>query len=226
LRDFIENSNALDISKDKFVRKVLSNLNDAAFKCNIKDMKHLVNCGNRVDEKLSIFGEAPIHKAILTNLEGKSAALETIIDCGADVDNMDCNGWTALHHAAVIGDPENSKILIESGANVNAFSNSKKTPLHFAALNGHSDVLRLLLESGGDIECLTDDYCTPLHLAARKGQIECVHYLLHSNANIYAQDFRQWTSLHYAAYNGHPNVVKILLEWDADKEELRLFKNS
>jgi hypothetical protein len=59
----------LEVGKDKFVRGVLQNLNDAAFQANEKDLKHLVNCGNKIDNKLSIFGEAPIHKAVLSKVK-------------------------------------------------------------------------------------------------------------------------------------------------------------
>lgn len=51
-------------------------------------------------------------------------ALQTIIDNKANLDNMDSNGWTALHHAAHNGDFESAQILIrDGGANVNAYSN-------------------------------------------------------------------------------------------------------
>lgn len=55
IRDFLNNSNPLDISKDKFCRSVLSNLNDAATKCDERNLTHLVNCGNKIDSKSSIF---------------------------------------------------------------------------------------------------------------------------------------------------------------------------
>jgi ankyrin repeat protein len=72
---------------------------------------------------------------------GKNQALKTIIENKANVDNMDSNGWTALHHAAYNGDFESAQILIQSGANVNAYSNQQKTPLHFAAFNNHTQII-------------------------------------------------------------------------------------
>lgn len=78
----------------------------------MKDIRHLVNCGNKIDSKLSIFGEAPIHKAVITSTHEKEKALKAIIDSKANVDNMDSNGWTALHHAAYNGDFESAQILI------------------------------------------------------------------------------------------------------------------
>ena len=105
---------------------MLQNLNDAAYQGNVKDLKHLVNCGDKIDSKLSIFGEAPIHKAVLSKLREaeKMVALQAIIETKANLDNMDSNGWTALHHAAYNGDFESAAMLIKDGhANVNAYSN-------------------------------------------------------------------------------------------------------
>ncbi len=98
----------LEVGKDQFVRSVLANLNEAAFQGNVKDIKHLVNCGNKIDNKLSIFGEAPIHKAVLSKCEEKNTTLRTILESNAVVDNVDSNGWTALHHAAYNGDLESA----------------------------------------------------------------------------------------------------------------------
>jgi hypothetical protein len=57
----------LEVSKDKFARNVLQNLNDAAFDSNHHDIKYLVNCGDRIDNCQSITGEAPIHKSVLSS---------------------------------------------------------------------------------------------------------------------------------------------------------------
>ena len=57
----------LEVSKDNFSRSVLQNLNDAAFQANSKDLKYLVNCGNLIDRRQSITGEAPVHRAVLSS---------------------------------------------------------------------------------------------------------------------------------------------------------------
>lgn len=103
------------------------------------------------------------------------------------MDNMDSNGWTALHHASYNGDLESAALLIKDGsANVNAYSNQQRTPLHFAALNNHKEVIQLLLSNGAELEWVDEQKCTPLHLACKRGHIESVALLLTSGANIYA----------------------------------------
>lgn len=76
----------LNVSKDKFTRNVLQSLNKAAGESNDRDIKYLVNCGNKIDALFSIFCEAPIHKAVLSGDAGKKEALSAIIqDCNANV---------------------------------------------------------------------------------------------------------------------------------------------
>lgn len=56
----------LEVGKDKFSRGVLQSLNGAANTANVKDLEYLVNCGEDIDGRSSIVGQAPIHKAVLS----------------------------------------------------------------------------------------------------------------------------------------------------------------
>lgn len=103
----------LNVSKDKYTRNVIQNLNQAAGQSNPRDIQYLVNCGDKIDDRKSIFNEAPIHKAVLSTEAGKPQTLAAIIeDCNANVNNVDANGWTPLHHAAYIGDLASAGKLI------------------------------------------------------------------------------------------------------------------
>ena len=107
-------------------------MNAAAFESNHKDLQYLVNCGEAIDDRQSITGEAPIHKVILSNQAQKKVALNTIItDCNANLDTLDSNGWTALHHASYNGDAESVETLLLKGAAVGAYSNLGKTLTKF-----------------------------------------------------------------------------------------------
>ncbi len=143
----------LEVSRDKFARSVLQNLNDAAHESNHQDLKYLVNCGEQIDNRMSITGEAPIHKAVLSTEPQKGLALTTIItDCNANLDTLDSNGWTALHHAAHNGDLASAMTLLTKGAQVGAYSNLGKTALHFAAMRNHTEVIRLLIKNKAKLE--------------------------------------------------------------------------
>lgn len=57
----------LMVSKDKFARSVITNLNEAATGGKFEDVKYLVNCGDFIDHRQMITMEAPIHKAVLSH---------------------------------------------------------------------------------------------------------------------------------------------------------------
>jgi ankyrin repeat protein len=119
----------LEVSKDKFARSVLQNLNDAAYQASSKDIKYLVNCGNQIDNRMSITGEAPVHRAVLSKKKDdvdRKAALSEIISCNANLDTLDANGWTGLIHASYNGDLDAARTLITSGATVSTYSNQQK----------------------------------------------------------------------------------------------------
>lgn len=81
-------------------------MNEAASTANVGDLEYLVNCGEQIDCRSSIVGQAPIHKAVLsTQSEAEKAkTLDRIFKNNADVNIIDSNGWTAIHHAAFNGD--------------------------------------------------------------------------------------------------------------------------
>jgi ankyrin repeat protein len=79
-------------------------LNEAASTANVNDLEYLVNCGEKIDSRSSIVGQAPIHKAVLSKQLDKSKTLDKIFKSNADVNIIDSNGWTAIHHAAFHGD--------------------------------------------------------------------------------------------------------------------------
>lgn len=114
-----------------------------------------MNCGNKIDDRKSIFNEAPIHKAVLScsSDRNKPHTLKAIIDdCNANVNNIDANGWSALHHAAYTGDLESARTLIDADAKINSFSNQNRSPLHLAALKDKVKLVELLLDNQADLE--------------------------------------------------------------------------
>ena len=106
---------------------------------------HLINCGEDINGKKSITAKAPIHSSIDYTVKAKDdSMLKTIIKCGADLNIVDANGWTALHHACEKGDIKVIEILISENVIVNAYSNKGYYPIHIAALNNHPSIIRYL----------------------------------------------------------------------------------
>ena len=217
----------VDLAKDNFVRKELTDLNKAAKASDEKNIDELINYGEDINEKISIFWQAPIHKIIESKKKNKHEVLNKMFDLGSDPNIRDSNGWTALHYACQLGDFESVVILREKGAMIDAYSNNKRTPLHLAALNGYDQIVQFLLESGSDQNFQDELGCTPLHLAAKKGHVKCMEILLDTeDADLYCVDFRSWNILHYASFHGCKKAVRFIAKYDADYDRLQKMRNS
>lgn len=68
-----------------------------------------------------------------------------LIECNADLDIADSNGWTALHHACLYGDLYTVEMLVKAKASVNKFSNKNLYPIHVAAMHNHPEIIEYLL---------------------------------------------------------------------------------
>src|SRR5690242_10871429 len=79
------------------------------------------------------------------------AALTSLLGHGADVNQAQGDGMTALHWAAFNGDVEMARLLLKAGANVRAHGRiDATTPLSLAARDGNPSMVKLLLDAGAD----------------------------------------------------------------------------
>jgi len=77
---------------------------------------------------------------------GDDAALLQLLKAGADKDEADEEGRTALHFAAGYGEIKCAEVLLEAGAAVDAADNNSNTALHYAAGYGQDEGVALLLK--------------------------------------------------------------------------------
>ena len=66
------------------------------------------------------------------------------IDNGADVNEADRDGFTALHWAARNSNVEICTLLLKNNADVNKADRDGWTALHYAASNGNVEICKLL----------------------------------------------------------------------------------
>jgi uncharacterized protein len=74
------------------------------------------------------------------------ATAELLISKGADVNQQDEQGWTALNFAAGKGDLAAVKLLVESGADVFKVGRDLRTPYKIALAAGRVSVVKYLME--------------------------------------------------------------------------------
>jgi ankyrin repeat protein len=155
----------------------------------------------------------PIVEAAKT---GNRDTLRALLQKGANANDADGDGSTALHWASYWNDLESVDLLLRAGAKVNAKTDLGVTPLWTASQNGSEAMVRRLLQAGADpnIALLAGE--TPIMVAARSGYAGVVEQLAAKGANVNARGTRGQTALMWAVSQKHSNVVKVLLAHKAD----------
>ncbi|KAL4436550.1 hypothetical protein ABPG75_003689 [Micractinium tetrahymenae] len=101
-------------------------------------------------------------------------------DAAEDFTGADSSGWTALHFAANLSQPECLKELLRAGASCAVEDRQGCTPLHPAVLAAASDQqlwrVKLLLSEGRDVQvdAVDREGMSALHMAVDVGEEECL----------------------------------------------------
>lgn len=78
---------------------------------------------------------------------GSRKEVEELIESGAEVNQTDEQGWTALNFAAGSGDLGLVKFLVDKGADVFMVGRDLRTPYLIALAAGHAEVAKFLKEA-------------------------------------------------------------------------------
>lgn len=93
--------------------------------------------------------------------EGSTDMVRSLLDRGADVNAKDDDGWTPLHWAAVLEQPEIARTLLDRGADIHARNNDGLTPLQVAEKEHKTQTAQLLRESEVAIDHPPQLTCRP-----------------------------------------------------------------
>lgn len=169
----------------------------------------LLATGTPVDIQLPISCETPLHRAALYN-NIKSATL--LLKRGANIEALQCVGFTPLHYAAYKNHLDMALLLLQNGAVVDSKSKGNLTPLHKAAEHGRTTMMELLLSYGADRGALDNNGDSSLHIAARKCHTSAVEFLLSQGVDCNSVGFDRHTVLHIAAFTGNVELAKLLIQ--------------
>jgi ankyrin repeat protein len=141
------------------------------------------------------------------------------IDAGADANDADPDGTTALHWAAHHDALALATRLLEAGASVDAANRYGVRPLYLASENGSSGMIELLLERGADPNSALPEGETAIMTAARSGDVESLRVLIRAGADVDAREsWKSQTALMWAAAENNAAAVTALIDAGANLE--------
>lgn len=112
------------------------------------------------------------------------AEVEQLLAAGADPNEFDSDGQTALTVCCQGGNASIARVLLAAGVKVDACGTDYiRTPLCFAAARGDLELVQVLVGAGADVNAFCDNV-TPLSCASRSGNLEIMRYLLDRGANV------------------------------------------
>lgn len=152
-------------------------------------------------------------------IKGDDSLVISLIDQGADVEEINSEGRTALIISAANGSLEIINTLLHAGANVNATSEKGWTALMVTIKNADLKTADLLLRNGADVNHLSPDRWTALAEATIQGQSALMEKLLDYGADPETKSSHDWTPLMHAAYRGDEVGVRLLLNAGANSNE-------
>jgi serine/threonine-protein phosphatase 6 regulatory ankyrin repeat subunit B len=175
-------------------------------------IKFLVNHGAKVNPK-DFKAIPPLFTAIMLD---QMIAINSLIDCGADIHHITPHGWSYLMLAAQKGQIEIMELLIKKGINVNITTLEHFSALCFATEHGNPEYIRFLIKNGAKVNPKEFFAVPPLLVAIKKNQKEAVKTLIDCGADIEKKTSAGSTFLMIATDFGHTEMVELLLEKGAD----------
>jgi ankyrin repeat protein len=161
-------------------------INDAAAAGSVEKVRLLASRGASVGV-LDDSARSPLSAAVRSEKKGAIDVVKELIRLGANVNEADVYGTTAVHSAA-LDNPEACALLADAGASLDIQDSHGMTPLHLAAKRNRGDICALLIERGANALSRDAIGRTPLHYAVRFGAADAIEALVQGGADPLAKD--------------------------------------
>lgn len=181
-------------------------------------LRALISAGVDVNRRHA--GMPALIAATRDSFQGRPDAIMTLLANGADPAVTDAAANTALHHAALCGEPIVAALLVDAGVAINAVNAEGKTALGMACANRNWKLAAFLLERGAAVDVEHAQPSLLLAASVPEDDPEGVRMLLKRKARVDARGLLDRTPLMAAAMTGHVRIAKALLGAGAQVELL------
>ncbi len=144
------------------------------------------------------------------------AQVQDYLHLGANVNDINANGFSPIFTAIVTNNCQILDILIRNNANINQIRTASSffSPLAYAIFLKKNEAVRLLINKGASVEKVDDYGISPLLAAIITNNMEALRLLL-PKANLNALS-KGMSPLHYAIKTGNIEAFSLLVSQGAD----------
>ncbi len=183
-------------------------IHSAAQDGKLEEVKHLLDKDPGLLNATDELGATPLIWACARN---HTHVARYLVERGADVSVKGNSQITALHIAALRGNPELLALLLTNGADPEVRTQHGQTVLHWAVNSGDPEIIRRLLVQKVLIDAQDKVGNTPLLRAALWGAEEVVRVLVKNHADVNQENNRGSTPLSVARREGLQAIADYLV---------------
>jgi ankyrin repeat protein len=171
-------------------------------------------------KKIDEFGKTLLHDATRF---ARLKTIEFLINAGADVNQQDIAGKTALHLVPCNTDYYYTEtlikcysLLVKAGADPNICDNYGKNAIYNAVLADNEQIINILVKAGANVNKVCDYGRTALHRAIEYGKNDAVSALIKNGVDVNQVYSNNRSPLYLACEKNNVKAVRALLEAGAD----------
>jgi len=190
----------------------------AAKENNINGIKKIINSNVSLNEKDQEFGKNALMWAAW---DDNYEIAKFLIESGADINEIDNHGYTALLWAIKKGSTSVTRLLLQN--KILMGNDIKCSPLFIACWARQKEIINILHEYGVSMNIKYEKGVTVLMLSSSFGFNDIVETLVNNGANINYENNNGENALFYAIRNGHISIINYLLSKDMDIQHKNKF---
>lgn len=165
----------------------------------------LLDSGLSVDSIEMLTGKSLLHLGVAS---GSHEMVDLLIKKGADLEQIDNLGSTAVLEAIKTHNNYAFKKLLDAGASVNHQDNFGYTPLMYSAETGETRIIEPLLANGALVNMRNSSGRTAAFFAVKSGNSAALEFLIQNGADVNAVD-NDGVSLLEFAKKREPTTLKM-----------------
>jgi len=193
-------------------------------------VQFLVTAGADVHAS-NFIGETALHVALRSE-PSSLAALDALLELGANPDALDEEGWTPVLRALTLPSPEGVEKLLAGGADINISTPGGRSAwsilndavaTYSPVADRRKELQSLLIQAGARRTLPEADFRRELIDRVQRGDLTGVRQLLAEGADPNAKAEDADPVVYLAFRNRHPDIGEALLRAGADPDALSLF---